>query len=66
MLIISKLISQSFCSNLAGNEANANAPRGRIGQISHSVLLGTFNVGDQGEGIAPDLTRVRLEIIFFS
>lgn len=41
-----------------GNEANANAPRGRIGQISHSVLLGTFNVGDQGEGIAPDLTRV--------
>ncbi|ESR48538.1 hypothetical protein CICLE_v10000172mg [Citrus x clementina] len=29
-----------------------------MGQVSHSVLLGTFNVGDQGEGIAPDLTRV--------
>ncbi|KAL9448919.1 hypothetical protein AB3S75_010955 [Citrus x aurantiifolia] len=41
-----------------GSEANANAPRGRIGQVSHSVLLGTFNVADQGEGIAPDLTRV--------
>ncbi|XP_024039711.1 large proline-rich protein BAG6 isoform X3 [Citrus clementina] len=41
-----------------GSEANANAPRGRMGQVSHSVLLGTFNVGDQGEGIAPDLTRV--------
>ncbi|KAM5565255.1 ubiquitin-like domain-containing protein CIP73 [Rosa sericea] len=41
----------------AGNEGNG-APRGRIGQISHSVVLGTFNVGDQGEGMAPDLSRV--------
>ncbi|KAK9946845.1 hypothetical protein M0R45_012288 [Rubus argutus] len=40
-----------------GNEGNG-APRGRIGQISHSVVLGTFNVGDQGEGTAPDLSRV--------
>lgn len=37
---------------------NAGVPRNRVGQISHSVLLGTFNVGDQGEGIVPDLTRV--------
>ncbi|KAL5780804.1 hypothetical protein ACOSQ2_011541 [Xanthoceras sorbifolium] len=41
-----------------GNDANAGAPRNRVGQISHSVLLGTFNVGDQGEGIVPDLSRV--------
>ncbi|XP_009762566.1 uncharacterized protein LOC107814725 isoform X3 [Nicotiana tabacum] len=30
----------------------------RVGQISHSVVLGTFNVGDQGEGVVPDLSRV--------
>lgn len=65
MLSISKSVSHGFCPNLAGSEANANAPRGRMGQVSHSVLLGTFNVGDQGEGIAPDLTRVRLKILLF-
>ncbi|XP_022769315.1 large proline-rich protein BAG6-like [Durio zibethinus] len=42
-----------------GNDANAGIPRNRVGQISHSVVLGTFNVGDQGEGgIVPELTRV--------
>ncbi|EXB88236.1 Large proline-rich protein BAG6 [Morus notabilis] len=40
------------------NDPSAGAPRGRVGQISHSVVLGTFNVGDQGEGGVPDLTRV--------
>ncbi|KAG5542817.1 hypothetical protein RHGRI_015799 [Rhododendron griersonianum] len=41
-----------------GPDANTAAPRNRIGQISHSVVLGTLNVGDQGEGIVPDLSRV--------
>ncbi|CAK9317631.1 unnamed protein product [Citrullus colocynthis] len=41
-----------------GNEAGVGAPRNRVGQIAHSVVLGTFNVGDQGEGIVPDLSRV--------
>ncbi|PSS31208.1 Large proline-rich protein [Actinidia chinensis var. chinensis] len=41
-----------------GHDANAAGPRNRIGQISHSVVLGTLNVGEQGEGIVPDLTRV--------
>ncbi|XWS20877.1 hypothetical protein CRYUN_Cryun30bG0006700 [Craigia yunnanensis] len=41
-----------------GNDSTAGIPRNRVGQISHSVVLGTFNVGDQGEGIVPDLTRV--------
>ncbi|XVF35871.1 hypothetical protein REPUB_Repub19eG0008800 [Reevesia pubescens] len=41
-----------------GNDAGAGIPRNRVGQISHSVVLGSFNVGDQGEGIVPDLTRV--------
>lgn len=30
----------------------------RIGQVSQSVVLGTFNVGEQGEGLMPDLNRV--------
>lgn len=46
--------------NLTGNDANASGHRARVGQISHSVVLGTFNVGDQAEGIVPDLTRVYL------
>ncbi|KAI8004074.1 hypothetical protein LOK49_LG08G00121 [Camellia lanceoleosa] len=41
-----------------GHNANAAGPRNRIGQISQSVVLGTLNVGEQGEGIVPDLTRV--------
>lgn len=41
-----------------GHDANAAVPRGRIGQVSHSVVLGTLNVGDQGEGMVPDLSRV--------
>ncbi|CAL5418542.1 unnamed protein product [Camellia sinensis] len=41
-----------------GHNANAAGPHNRIGQISQSVVLGTLNVGEQGEGIVPDLTRV--------
>ncbi|KAK4781429.1 hypothetical protein SAY86_015531 [Trapa natans] len=41
-----------------GNNVNAGAPRGRIGQISHSVVLGSFNIGDQGEGGVPDISQV--------
>ncbi|KAF7829504.1 ubiquitin-like domain-containing protein CIP73 isoform X1 [Senna tora] len=41
-----------------GNDAGSGAPRNRVGQISHSVVLGTFNVGDQGDGVVPDLSRV--------
>ncbi|KAJ8429598.1 hypothetical protein Cgig2_008828 [Carnegiea gigantea] len=41
-----------------GNDGSVGTPRNRIGQISHSVVLGTLNVGDQGEGVVPNLTRV--------
>ncbi|OMO85453.1 Ubiquitin [Corchorus olitorius] len=41
-----------------GNNTNRGNPRNRVGQISHGVVLGTFNVGDQGEGVVPDLSRV--------
>lgn len=47
-----------FLHELAGSDASAGNPRNRVGQISHSVVLGTFNVGDQGEGMVPDLSRV--------
>ncbi|XP_043696821.1 uncharacterized protein LOC122647497 [Telopea speciosissima] len=43
------------------HDANAGAPRNRVGQVSHSVVLGTFNLGDQGDqgdGVVPDLTRI--------
>ncbi|XP_021737145.1 large proline-rich protein BAG6-like isoform X2 [Chenopodium quinoa] len=41
-----------------GIDGSAGLPRNRVGQISHSVVLGTLNVGDQGEGGASDLSRV--------
>ena len=43
---------------MIGHDANAAGPRNRIGQISHSVVLGTLNAGEQGEGMVPDITRV--------
>ncbi|CAL9242444.1 unnamed protein product [Arabidopsis halleri] len=40
-----------------GNSTNGGPSRnGR--HVSHSVVLGSFNVGDQTEGIVPDLSRV--------
>ena len=49
-----------------GNNVGSGAPRSRVGQISHSVVLGTINVGDQGgEGISQDITRVRYCILCF-
>ncbi|XP_041020370.1 ubiquitin-like domain-containing protein CIP73 [Juglans microcarpa x Juglans regia] len=41
-----------------GSDPSTGNPRNRIGQISHSVVLGTFNVGEQAEGVVPDLSRV--------
>ncbi|GAA0150975.1 chaperone [Lithospermum erythrorhizon] len=42
----------------SGQEPGAAGPRIRIGQSSHSVMLGSLNVGDQGEGAVPDISRV--------
>ncbi|XP_068646488.1 ubiquitin-like domain-containing protein CIP73 isoform X2 [Aristolochia californica] len=41
-----------------GNDSTATGPRGRIGQVSHSVVLGTFNVGGDQGGVVPDLSRI--------
>lgn len=41
-----------------GNDTTAGVPRSRVG-VSRSVLLGSFNMGDQGvEGNVPDLSRI--------
>ncbi|XAR61575.1 hypothetical protein NMG60_11016032 [Bertholletia excelsa] len=41
-----------------GRNFNAAGPHNRTGQISHSVVLGTIDVGEHGEGIRLDLSRV--------
>ncbi|XP_057516007.1 ubiquitin-like domain-containing protein CIP73 [Amaranthus tricolor] len=41
-----------------GIDGSTGVPRNRIGQLSHSVVLGTLNIGDQGEGGASDISRV--------
>lgn len=45
---------------VAGQDSASGGPRHRIGQIAHSVVLGTLNVGEPGEAVVPDLTRVCL------
>ncbi|KAK1273022.1 hypothetical protein QJS04_geneDACA009705 [Acorus gramineus] len=45
-------------ANQAGNDTTGGGPRGRVGQVSHGLLFGTINVGDQGEAIVPDLSRI--------
>ncbi|KAI5669045.1 hypothetical protein M9H77_18898 [Catharanthus roseus] len=45
-------------NNGRGQDPVNSGPRSRVGQISHSVVLGTFNVGEQGDGVVPDLGRV--------
>ncbi|XP_075479216.1 uncharacterized protein LOC142520120 isoform X3 [Primulina tabacum] len=41
-----------------GQDSAAGGSRGRIGQIAHSVVLGTVNVGDSGEAVVPDISQV--------
>ncbi|XP_047322118.1 ubiquitin-like domain-containing protein CIP73 [Impatiens glandulifera] len=45
-------------TNNGGQDAGVTGSRGRVGHISHSVVLGTLNLGDQVEGVVPDLSRV--------
>ncbi|XP_031475654.1 uncharacterized protein LOC116247603 [Nymphaea colorata] len=42
----------------SGSEPTAGGSRTRTGQISHSVVLGSFNIGDQVEDIVPDISRI--------
>ncbi|PPS01228.1 hypothetical protein GOBAR_AA19436 [Gossypium barbadense] len=49
-------------SSNQGNDVGAIIPHNCAGQILHSVVFGTFTVGDQSEGIIPALTRGGLEM----
>jgi uncharacterized ubiquitin-like protein YukD len=56
----------SFMAGIAGDghaepqgaDPIAGDTRNRSGQVSHSVVLGTFNIPDQGDGGIPDLNRI--------
>eukprot|EP00252_Welwitschia_mirabilis_P001722 TRINITY_DN1164_c0_g1_i3.p1 TRINITY_DN1164_c0_g1~~TRINITY_DN1164_c0_g1_i3.p1 ORF type:complete len:996 (-),score=269.73 TRINITY_DN1164_c0_g1_i3:166-3153(-) len=41
-----------------GNDATAGTSRNRIGQVSHNMVFGTFNIQDQTDGGLPDLNRI--------
>lgn len=41
-----------------GNDSTGNAPRNRAGQVAQSVVLGTVNIADQGEGMITDISRL--------
>ncbi|KAI3707021.1 hypothetical protein L6452_25181 [Arctium lappa] len=46
-------------SSNTGQDSNAIGTRPpRVGHVSHSVVLGTFGVGDQNEGGSPDISQV--------
>ncbi|KAH6799861.1 Ubiquitin-like superfamily protein [Perilla frutescens var. hirtella] len=45
-------------SNGMRGQDSAAGPRHHIGQIAHSIVLGTLNVADQGEAVVPDLSQV--------
>ncbi|KAL6012050.1 hypothetical protein ACLOJK_002525 [Asimina triloba] len=38
-------------------DPSSNAARNRGNHVAHSVVLGTFNIADQGEGSMPDMNR---------
>ncbi|XP_020547382.1 large proline-rich protein BAG6 isoform X2 [Sesamum indicum] len=50
--------SREATSSSGGQDPNAGVSRNRIGPIAHSIVLGTLNVGDPGEAVVPDLSRV--------
>ena len=43
---------------LSSGQDSAGGPRHRIGPVAHSIVLGTLNVGDPGEAVVPDISRV--------
>ncbi|XP_076914947.1 uncharacterized protein LOC143574125 [Bidens hawaiensis] len=45
-------------SSNAGQDDNGTGTRPRVGHVSHSVVLGTFGVGEQDEGGTPDVNQV--------
>lgn len=50
-------------SEQQGNDNTTGAARNRIGQVSHNVVFGTFNLQDQGDGGFPDLNRILATVL---
>ncbi|KAG6501762.1 hypothetical protein ZIOFF_041645 [Zingiber officinale] len=50
----------TLCVELYGTDSSTHSPPNRIGQVSHSVVLGIVNISDQRElmGLLPDIRRV--------
>ncbi|XP_010244741.1 PREDICTED: large proline-rich protein BAG6-like isoform X2 [Nelumbo nucifera] len=42
----------------SASEPTTNASHGQGNQVAHSVVLGTFNIADQGDGTLPDINRI--------
>lgn len=45
---------------LSATDPTSSTGQSRGSQVAHSVVLGTFNIADQGDGVLPDLNRVSL------
>lgn len=54
------MLTAPFCHFAAADPSNTGSTRGN--HVAHSVVLGTFNMADQGDGAMPDLSRVSLGI----
>ncbi|XP_058111393.1 ubiquitin-like domain-containing protein CIP73 isoform X3 [Magnolia sinica] len=39
-------------------DPSSNTARNRGNHVAHSVVLGTFNIADQGDGVMPDINRI--------
>lgn len=50
-------------SEQQGNDNATGAARNRVGQVSHNVVFGTFNLQDQGDGGFPDLNRILATVL---
>lgn len=50
-------------SEQQGNDNTTGAAHNRIGQVSHNVVFGTFNLQDQGDGGFPDLNRILATVL---
>lgn len=56
-VLLAMRLSDLYCTLLSADPAT-NTSQNRATQVAHRVVLGTFNVAEQGDGFMPDLNRV--------
>ncbi|XP_042062960.1 ubiquitin-like domain-containing protein CIP73 [Salvia splendens] len=49
---------EATSNNGVRGQDSAGGSHHRIGPVAHSIVLGTLNVGDPGEAVVPDISRV--------